>query len=47
MVMHLGEAQNNSFFIKFNFVLVYITKGLFGTAYAGFSFIYFAQIEAL
>ena len=26
MVMHLGEAQNNSFFIKFNFVLVYITK---------------------
>jgi len=23
------------------------TKGLFGTAYAGFDFIYFAQIEAL
>jgi len=23
------------------------TKGLFGTAYAGFGFIYFAQIEAL
>ena len=47
-----GFRYENLYLVYFNareaqLSICLITKGLFGTAYAGFGFIYFAQIEAL